>query len=170
MLGRPVSGLVCAGCSVGRLKIDDDKGLILPMSHYKEKRETWIEAVCNALLALGIRYDRIGSVMLDMTEDEQGIRVWNKNASQTYVLDTREAQLVPPQVLVQVVHQWYRGKLDPDAMYRMMTPQEQIRFSNRFREKPIKDGQDPQAALDRDLKLREDVRKQGLDPLKEGLT
>ncbi len=104
-----------------------------------------------------------------LDEDELGIAVQNNTTSQWLVFNAVEGCAVPTTVVLQQIYLWIIGKMTPDNFYRLLTPQEQIRISNRVGLKPLDDKVDPQASLDRELKKREDLRRQGFDPQKEGL-
>lgn len=150
-------------------KVYQAPGILLPrnvrrqlaIEESERQMLTWLEELTKLLSMHKIEWK--------LEEDETGIAVKNNTTSQWLVFNAVEGQAIPPFIVLEHIHMWITGHLTPDNLYRLLTPQEQIRLSNRVGLKPLADAQDPQKSLDNALKQREDLRKQGLDPQKEGL-
>lgn len=138
---------------------DTKSGLILPQAHFVEARLKWFEDLKTALTLGGVPWTETPEQYLAVRHTSGRYREFN----------TVETQLIPVALLASQIKLWADGYLTEDNVYRILSPSEQIRVSNQVREKPLKDNVDAQAALDRAMKQREDLRRQGFDPMKEGL-
>lgn len=141
------------------MEMDQRLGLALPASYYLEARLKWFEDYKNQLRKEKIKFD---------TTPDGFIRVQHRDG-RWREFDTTEAQRVPVPVIIGMIQQWVAGKLEEDNIYRLLSPAEQIRVSNKVGRKPVKDQQDVQKYIDREFKKRSDLRRQGFDPLQEGL-
>lgn len=148
---------------IGGMKYDKLTGLALPEGVFTDRALKWITELVEELDRLKIPHR--------LVEEEAGIAMRRDVPSRQWlVFSCVETRIMPVSVYMQMVRQWLSGHFGPDNVYKLLTPEEQIRVSNRTGRKPLKDAQDPQKSLNNALKLREDIRRQGFDPQKEGLS
>lgn len=103
-----------------------------------------------------------------LQQEELGLAVRRHpkgRSAQWLVFDATESAMIPPAVWIQQVLQWADGSFTPDNIYRILSPAEQIRISNRTGQKPLAEVR--QDTLGNELAARDDMRRQGLDPDKE---
>lgn len=145
----------------GMARDDRPSELVLPASYWHEKEAKWIEEFTRLLTADKMKWR--------LVPEERGVAVRKHGSGQWLVVNVFETQMMPAATVFSMVAGWVRGKFTPDLLYRLLTPEEQRRLSNRVGEKPLASKQNSQNWLDRELKKREDLRRQGFDPQKEGL-
>ena len=147
------------------MPVDPKSGLELPASVFEARHLEWLNAVTNELNRLKIRWR--------LEREEMGLVVTRQIRGKTtehLVFNAVETQLMPALVFVQVIAQWEIGALRMDNVFRLLTAEEQERVKSRTGRQPAKTTKNAQEELSQELHKREDLRRQGFDPRKEGLT
>lgn len=144
---------------------DRRSGLILPRSVFEDRHQTWLTEVMERLAAAKVEHK--------LEPEELGIVVRRHKKGtlrQWLVFNANETQVLPAAVFAQQLIQWANGTFEADNVYRLLSPEEQVRISRKTGRQPLKEKHNAQDYIDKQLKLREDLRRQGFDPKQEGLT
>jgi len=137
-----------------------ETGITLPESHYIRVRTEYAEDVARAL----------NQVKIKAGLAEKG-HLWVKHTKQAYRLhfDMEICQKWPVDVTTSLIAQWAKGKFQPPQVMKILTIGDQIKLIKVEGKTPKKPGIDAGVKLDKAIALRQDLRRQGFDPKKEGL-